>query len=149
MQLHEAQNIKYKETIDKLCRAVFGLGIHDTQMLEGKGYGESYNLISEVHRMKGKLGQLEPDEFRSHIVNLINMDNQVQTALNNYVNPIIREKTEFIIDEYMRTRNVSDKMTDEDKQMLHDYIDMQVRYMLSEIIRQGNLRVSLNNNMYY
>lgn len=149
MQLHEAQNIKYKETIDKLCRAVFGLDINDTQTLTSKEYGGSYNLVSEVNSIKCKLGQLVPEEFRNRIVNLINMDQNVQMALHNYIEPVIRSKTEVIIDEYMRARNVSDKMTDEDKQMLCDYVDMQVRYMLGEIIRQGNLRVSFNNSGYY
>ena len=149
MQLHEAQNIKYKDTIDKLCRAVFGLDIQETQTLSSKEWGKPYNLISEVNNVKAQVGQLVPDEFRNRIVNLIKMDSQVQIALNDYVEPIIRSKTNFVIDEYMRTRNVSSNMTDEDKQMLCDYVDMQVRYMLSEIIRQGNLRVSFNNNGGY
>lgn len=149
MQLHEAQNIKYKDTIDKLCRAVFGLDIQETQTLSSKEWGKPYNLISEVNNIKAQVGQLVPDEFRNRIVNLIKMDSQVQIALNDYVEPIIRSKTNFVIDEYMRTRNVSSNMTDEDKQMLCDYVDMQVRYMLSEIIRQGNLRVSFNNNGGY
>lgn len=149
MQLAEAQTIKYKDTLDKLCRAVFGATLEEAQTVSADNFTPSFNLISEVYSLKMMVEPFQEDRISDTVAQLIVMDSRVQTALHDYVKrciePDIKQDLQDILDIQSGAKLDQDQIRD-----LCQYIESAVHSTVHRVIEGGELRVSFNNsNNYY
>lgn len=149
MQLAEAQTIKYKDTLDKLCRAVFGVTLEEAQTVSTNCFTPSFNLMGEVYNLKSMMEPLQADRISDTIADLVVMNSRVQTALHDYVKrciePDIKQDLQDILDIQSGTKLDQDQIRD-----LCQYIESMVNSTVHRVIEGGDLRVSFNNsNNYY